>query len=388
MSECKEVSVIACENYERETVRRALTRAIEAVGGMDFVRAGMTVVLKANLVSFAKPEKAVTTHPEVLTALTELLRARGARVIIGDSPGGLYTEAFVSRIYKAAGLQACVDAGAELNMDFSVGEADFPEAKEAKHFSYTSYLDAADVIIDVCKLKTHGMMGYSGAAKNLFGTVPGTVKPEYHFRYPSYTQFADMIVDLNEYFKPRLCICDAVIGMEGNGPTAGTPRRIGALLASPSPHKLDLVAASIIGLGKEEVPTLEAAYRRGLIPAAAAEVQTEGDPKAFYLSDYKTVSVRHSLGFTGTSDSVLLGIFGAVAAKALTSRPKLKKAECVGCNRCGEICPAKAITIVKGKAVIDRKKCIRCFCCQEFCPKGAMKVHRPFVARILTRRGK
>lgn len=388
MSEFKEVSVIPCDSYEKETVRRAVTQAIDAVGGLDFVKEGMTVALKANLVSFAQPEKAVTTHPEVLTALTELLRARGARVIIGDSPGGLYTAAFVSRIYKAAGLSECVSAGAELNMDFSVSEADFPEAREAKHFSYTSYLDAADVIIDVCKLKTHGMMGYSGAAKNLFGTVPGTMKPEYHFRYPSYAQFADMIVDLNEYFKPRLSLCDAVVGMEGNGPTAGTPRKIGAVLASASPHKLDLVAASIIGLTKEEVPTLEAAFRRGLIPKSAEEVETEGDPRAFYLPDYKTVSVRHSLGFTGTSDSVLLGIFGAVAAKALTSRPKLKRKECVGCNRCGEICPAKAITIVKGKAVIDRKKCIRCFCCQEFCPKGAMKVHRPLIARVLTRRGK
>ena len=192
-----EVSVVSCETYEKNTVRTALKEAVDAVGGLDFVKEGMTVVLKANLVSFATPDKAVTTHPEILTALTEMLRTRGARVIIGDSPGGLYTAAFVNRIYRAAGLSECVEAGAELNDNFSVGEADFPEGKEARHFTYTSYLDAADVIIDVCKLKTHGMMGYSGAAKNMFGTVPGTVKPEYHFRFPSYPQFADMIVDLN-----------------------------------------------------------------------------------------------------------------------------------------------------------------------------------------------
>ena len=383
-----EVSVVSCETYEKNTVRTALKEAVDAVGGLDFVKEGMTVVLKANLVSFATPDKAVTTHPEILTALTEMLRTRGARVIIGDSPGGLYTAAFVNRIYRAAGLSECVEAGAELNDNFSVGEADFPEAKEARHFTYTSYLDAADVIIDVCKLKTHGMMGYSGAAKNMFGTVPGTVKPEYHFRFPSYPQFADMIVDLNEYFKPRLCICDAVVGMEGNGPTAGTPRKIGAILASTSPHKLDLVAASIIGLGREEVPTLDAAYRRGLIPETWEDMDVFGDPKALYIPDYQTVSVRHSLGFTGTSDSVILNIFGGIAAKALTSRPMLKRSECVGCNQCGKICPAKAIRIEKGKAVIDRKLCIRCFCCQEFCPKGAMKVHRPLIARCLVHRKK
>lgn len=378
-----EISIVPCGTYEKSEVRAALETAIAAVGGLDFVKEGMTVVLKANLVSFATPDKAITTHPEILTALTEMLRARGARVIIGDSPGGLYTAAFVNRIYHAAGLSECVDAGAELNDDFSVGDADFPEGKEARHFTYTTYLDRADAIIDVCKLKTHGMMGYSGAAKNMFGTIPGTVKPEYHFRFPSYPQFADMIVDLNEYFKPRLAVCDAVVGMEGNGPTAGTPRKIGAILASASPHKLDLVATSLIGLSKEEVPTLDAAFRRGMIPAAWEELDVFGDPKAFYIPDYKTVSVRHSLGFTGTSDHVIMNIFGGIAAKALTSRPKLKRSECVGCNKCGQICPAKAIHIEKGKAVIDRKLCIRCFCCQEFCPKGAMKVHRPWIARLL-----
>ncbi len=378
-----EVSIVPCGTYEKNAVRAAVEAAVAAVGGIDFVTEGMTVVLKANLVSIATPDKAVTTHPEVLTALTEMLRARGARVIIGDSPGGLYNTAFVNRIYHAAGLSECVEAGAELNDDFSIGDADFPEGKEARRFTYTTYLDKADVIIDVCKFKTHGMMGYSGAAKNLFGTVPGTVKPEYHFRFPSYPQFADMIVDLNEYFKPRLAICDAVVGMEGNGPTAGTPRAIGAILASISPHKLDLLATSLIGLGKDEVPTLDAAYRRGLIPATWEELDVFGDPLPFHISDYETVSVRHSLGFTGTSDNVIKNIFGGIAAKALTSRPQLKPSECVGCNKCGQICPAKAIRIEHGKAVIDRKLCIRCFCCQEFCPKGAMKVHRPWIARIL-----
>ena len=57
------------------------------------------------------------------------------------------------------------------------------------------------------------------------------MKPEYHFRYPNPLDFAGMIVDLNSYFKPRLFLVDGVIAMEGNGPTAGTPRFMGALLS-------------------------------------------------------------------------------------------------------------------------------------------------------------
>ncbi|HAC61136.1 MAG TPA: hypothetical protein DCF66_03080 [Lachnospiraceae bacterium] len=63
--------------------------------------------------------------------------------------------------------------------------------------------------------------------------------------------------------------------------------------------------------------------------------------------------------------------------------PKVHPSECIGCRKCFNVCPARAITMVKGKPKIDRKRCIRCFCCQEFCPRGAMKVHRTLLARLL-----
>ena len=92
-----------------------------------------------------------------------------------------------------------------------------------KSFTYTAWLDACDAIIDFCKLKSHGMMGMSAAAKNLFGVIPGTMKPEYHYRFPNMSDFAHMLVDINDYFadKVKLCLVDAVEGMEGNGPTKG-----------------------------------------------------------------------------------------------------------------------------------------------------------------------
>ena len=68
---------------------------------------------------------------------------------------------------------------------------------------------------------------------------------------------------------------------------------------------------------------------------------------------------------------------------ALSQRPVVKKAECVGCGECRDVCPARAITMVDKKPRIDRKACIRCFCCQEFCPKSAMKVRRTAIAKLL-----
>ena len=379
----KEVAVVGCTDYEYSAVLASLREAIEAVGGLDGVKSGMRVAIKANLVASAAPEKATTTHPAILCALTELLKERGAEVVIGDSPGGLYNGIFLEKIYKNSGVLECERFGAELNRDFSESQAVFEEGKIAKTFTYTGYLDNTDMIINACKLKTHGMMGLSCAAKNIFGVIPGTMKPEYHFRYPSYEAFADMLVDLNEYFKPELSVCDAIVGMEGNGPTAGKPRSIGCILVSKNPHKLDVVAADIIGLSKDTVPTLAAAVSRGLTPPDPHLIDIYGDHKKYHVSDYENIAVKRSLLFKGNSDNVLKNMFGGFAKIVLNSRPKLKKKLCIGCNKCGNICPAKAIVIKDKKAVIDRDLCIRCFCCQEFCPTGAMKVHRTWLARVL-----
>ena len=272
-----DVVIVPCADYSEGEAKGALERVLAPLGGLDWVRPGMKIAIKVNLVTFAKPEKAATTHPGLLCPLVGLLSERGADVVVGDSPGGLYNAGYVNRVYAATGMKAVEQYGGRLNQDFTEGEAKFPEGKVCRQFRYTAWLDGADAVIDLCKLKTHGMMAMTCGAKNMFGAIPGTVKPEYHFRYPDPRDFARMIVDLDEYFKPRLTLVDAVECMEGNGPSGGTPRHMGALLAAESPHKVDLLCASLIGLKREEVPTLEAALERGLIPPSAEELKVEGE---------------------------------------------------------------------------------------------------------------
>lgn len=378
-----DVAIVHCADYSEEAARTALEQVLAPLGGLDWVSPGMKIAIKVNLVTSAKPEKAATTHPVLLCSLVRTLTERGADVVVGDSPGGLYNAAYVGRVYSATGMKAVEQAGGRLNQNFEERTAKFPEGKVCREFRYTAYLDEADAIIDFCKLKTHGMMAMTCGAKNMFGTIPGTVKPEYHFRYPDPRDFARMIVDLNEYFKPRLTIVDAVECMEGNGPGSGTPRYMGALLAGESPHKVDLVCAGLIGLKREEVPTLEAALERGLIPASEEELTVSGDPGAFALPDFQLIDTSNSHLFRGDGTSLYHKLKGAAMEKLLAQRPRVEPAQCVGCGVCGKICPAKAIAMRGGRPRIDRKKCIRCFCCQEFCPESAMKVRRTLAARLL-----
>lgn len=374
-----DVAVVRCKTYDVEAVKPALEEAVNAVNGLDFVKSGMKIIIKPNLVSFKKPDAAATTHPALLEALVEMLLARGADVTIGDSPGGPHSLPLLNRVYAATGMDRVEKLGAKLNRNMNEKTVDFPEGKVLKNFTYTEYLDEADAIIDFCKLKSHGMLGMSAAVKNLFGTIPGLKKPEVHYKFQNDAEFADMLVDLNEYFKPRLAICDAVVGMEGNGPTAGTPRQIGAIIASKSTYYADVVGAELIGMNIDGLPTLQAAYERGFAPASSKNLRVYGDIRALTVDDFKAPPVR-GLSFMRKGN-----VLHFISKAALEHKPTLKKRFCVGCGECARMCPAKAIEMKNKKPHINREKCIRCFCCQEFCPRAAMVAHRPLAAKVLNK---
>lgn len=375
-----DVAIAKCENYQEENVKRAMQEVIQQLGGLDFIPNGAKVAIKANLVSFLKPEKAGTTHPALLIELIKLLKEKNCEVVVGDSPGGPYNTLNLNRVYAATGMNELKKYGAILNEDFSQETAHFAEGVAIREFPYTAYLKKADYIINFCKLKSHGMMGMSAAVKNLFGIIPGTMKPEFHFRFPNYNDFANMLIDLNEFLKPSICIVDGVVAMEGNGPTAGVPKQVGLVLASKNPYSLDYVCAKIIGMEKENIPTIEESVKRGLAPENAKDIDTNENVEMLVIHDFDTRKVHKSLWFEDESKWI-----GRMAKKLLQSVPEVKAEECVGCEKCKEVCPAKAITMLKGKPQIDRKQCITCFCCQEFCPKGAMKVKRTWVAKWLTK---
>ncbi len=378
-----ELAVVACVDYNPTRVREALEELLTRIGGLDWVHPGMRVGIKANLVAAMSPERAATTHPVLIDALAGMLLERGAVPVVGDSPGGLFNAPFLNRVYAASGMQS---TRAELNRDFSTREISLPEGRVCKSACVTGWLLDCDGIINFAKLKSHGMMGLSAAAKNLFGSIPGTMKPEYHFRYPNPADFAGMLVDLDEYWKPSLHLVDAVLAMEGNGPTAGTPRAVGYLVGGFNPHKIDLLCAGLVGLDPGTVPTLRAARERGLCPERAEELEIAGDWKAFVTPGFVTISQRNGLQFQNVMGGGKRGaLFSRFLSRHIAARPGVEKQACVGCRKCQEICPAKAIVMKNRRPVIDRRACIRCFCCQEFCPKGAMKVRRPPLARLLER---
>ncbi len=381
---CESVpALIPCEDYDSQRVRDALIRALEAAGGLDWVLPGMRVGLKLNLCAARRPEQAATTHPTVAAELTRLLRERGAEVVAGDSPGEPFTAAVLNHVYALGEYRRIEEVGGALNRDYSTVEIPFPHGVTLRSIPVCRWVTECDALLNVCKLKSHGLMNMTAAVKNLFGVIPGTVKSEMHFRYREPAAFAHIMVDLNECLRPVLTVVDAVDIMEGNGPTKGTPRHLGALIAGRDPYAVDRLCAALLGMEETEIPCLIAAAERGLMPPGDAPVcQTDYSP--FLLPDFQRSGATSSWFLLSEEDSLPLRLAKQALAAAMRSRPRLGDG-CTGCGHCAGLCPAHAITIKNKKAVIDRGACVRCFCCQEFCPSGAMRVQRSPVARLLSR---
>ena len=159
------VSIVELKTYEDKEARRALLELLAPLGGLIWVRKGLKIGIKVNLVRGIAPETACCTHPVLVKELARLLAERGAIVTVGDSPGGPFEKPFLESVYKGSGINIVRDASAELNYDFEVEEINFPEGIVLKKVPLCSWLLKQDAVINFAKLKTHGLTGLTAAVK-------------------------------------------------------------------------------------------------------------------------------------------------------------------------------------------------------------------------------
>lgn len=366
------IAAVECFDYQQELVKRQVTEAVDRLGGIKrFVKPGQKVLVKPNLLMKRRPEEATTTHPSVVQAIVELARDAGGLVTVADSPGGLYEPWFLKPVYHATGMEeVCRQTGAALNLDTGFQDVPFPEGKRVKNFPIIAPAVSADVIITAAKLKTHGMTGFSGAVKNLFGLVPGTYKADFHFRLSENEDFCSMLIDLCQCKTPALCLVDGVEAMEGDGPSGGTPRHVGCILAGDDPYYTDLAGLSIIGLPKEHVQMTMEAIRRGLCPETLEE-KDRVQLAPFLQTDFKQAKTSTVDFFTRVPQWLR-----PLAKKLTVSEPVFVHGKCVGCGECAARCPAQIIRMERKRPFADLKQCIHCFCCQELCPAKAIDIKR------------
>lgn len=373
------VALVRCLDYDPARVDAALRRAVSLLGGAEsFAAPGERIVIKPNLLAPEPPERNVSPHPAVFSALIRLLLETGAIVEYGDSPPLGRPLTVASR----AGLAAVADRLGIALADFEHGEqVSFPAGRLAKQLNLARGALGADGIVNLAKLKTHGFTRYTGAVKNMFGCVVGLHKPEYHVKMPDIHQFCQVLVDIQLCLKPRLHILDGVVAMEGNGPRSGDPRPLEVLLASTDPVALDAVACRLIDLDPRFVPTTLAGAEGGLGRWQAEEIELVGDDLASLVCRDFAVRRQPALRLPSSRS------FPPFLKRWISPRPRIEPGQCTGCATCVEVCPTtpKSLSHRADSKVphYDSAPCIRCYCCQEACPARAISVKVPLLGRIL-----
>ncbi len=371
--------------HDRQKIIDVVEQIFAEVPATQKLSAKSKVLLKPNLLARYVPEKAVTTHPEVVRAVVLALQKRGVtNITLADSPGGPYSAMALKSIYKGSGLAAaCEELGVTLYTACKsvTVPASVRPAQLVRQFTLISPAVDCDFIINLPKLKTHALTGLSGAVKNLFGLVPGFQKPEFHSRFPDAENFGQMLVDLCETADADLHIVDGILAMEGDGPAGGTPRVCNLLFAGENPYLVDLALCRTIGMDPMFPPFLAAAHAEGLCPAALDETLLVGSAEA--KKTFTDFQMPRSYG--GKEVPFLSGLPAPVRAgimQFMLPRPVIKKNICIGCGKCVEICPKTVITLRDKKAHIAPKECIRCFCCHEMCPAKAIDIRKNFLLQI------
>ncbi len=382
------VALIPLDTYDQPRVDAAVRQGAALLGGVgQFVQPEEKIVLKPNLLARALPQKAITTHPAVFSAVCRLLREEGyAHLKYGDSPGNPTTTP--DKAAEAAGISEAAEKYGVEKADFATGSiVSYPQGRAARSFYLCKGVQEADALINICKMKTHALERITGAVKNLYGCITGVNKATGHAAYPNSDVFADMLADLSLCIRPRLHIMDGVIAMEGNGPSSGTPVAMNVLLFSADPVALDAVFASLVHLAPAAVPTCVSGARAGLGVMDEASIEVLTPDGALTLSQARKKYGKADFDvFRGVIKKGFLFNFIPLLP-FLQNRPKVDLKKCIGCGVCMEACPVPEKAVFSGqgrKAKYDYKKCIRCYCCQEMCPVKAIEVYRHPLTKLLS----
>jgi uncharacterized protein (DUF362 family) len=357
------VSIVECDSYEQDKVYNSIKKSLENINFN--IPQNKKILIKPNVLGQHKPEEAITTHPSIIEAIIKLFKNN--KIIIAES-SGFYLDGGTNKALELSGMKALEEKyNIELiNLETkTVKNIEDSSAIIYKNPQISGLIFDVDLIINVPKLKTHTFQKYTGAVKNLFGTIPGGRKQKLHALAQKEDKFAQLLVDIYQNIQPKLNIMDAIVGLEGNGPgSAGIPKKTNLILASKSAPSLDIIASEIIGYKAEDIFTNKFCIERNLVK----DIEVIGEkPSILYK---KPINASKAPGF-------LVKWFANQAAM----KPYAIKKRCVKCGICQSVCPVNAIRMLPYPK-IDKKICINCYCCHENCPHKAMDLKGSYLFEI------
>jgi len=369
------VSLLPCAVYDIKILQDKILEGMDQVGFRPGDFRGLRVAVKPNLMTAAREDAALTTHPAFFQAAVRIVRQHGGVPVLAENPAYLPLE----RVARKSGYaQILREEGVETADMKPVLPLAYDEALTYKRILISEVFFHADLILSLPKLKTHALTHMTGAVKNLFGVIPGLEKSRMHMRVPTSRPFSEWLLDLYgalchgfQPAKPILHLMDAVVGLEGEGPgSGGDPKKIGALLVGWDAVALDYVAARVTGLDVGKIHTITSGFTRPFSVNSPEEIQVVGSR----VEDLAVPDFKPPLSSQGP-EGLREYLIGTAFKNWFVEKPVPDEQRCTLCYQCKVICPAGAIREARegtGVPRYDHKICIRCFCCLEICPEAAV----------------
>ena len=352
------MSKVIISDTQNNEISEIINNIFKVFGVEDKVK-NKKVLVKPNILGPFPPERGVTTDPRVISAIVQELKKCGSKeIIVGDNSGSIHFDPL--KIAKITGILDASD-GCYSNIAREVLEVKV-ESKFIDELFISRIVKEADYVINVPKFKTHSLTTITGAIKNMFGIIPGGKKAKLHTFSRSIKGFAELLVDIYQIRIPDLNIMDAIIGMEGVGPTNGETRVINKIISSDNGISLDSVMTAMMGLKPDIIELLQVAKDRNLGETDISNITIDGELKV--ISGFKT---PNNGIFQRIRKTMVPHIFNLASVKPIVNHNK-----CKICKKCIEVCPVSAMNLTNKFPEADRKKCISCFCCDEHCPYGAI----------------
>lgn len=251
-------------------VQEAVSRAMDGIdwSGAFRNRQG-SLFVKLNCMS-GEPVPGTCTSPWVVDGFLAKVRSEmpALKIYLGDADGYSVKQVedymknwHVDKLcakYDAIPVNLSKAKARCVNVGPVLGEHNMPEI-----------LLEADQLVTLPVVKTHCLTRMTGALKNQWGLLP-------KIRYQFHPVVHQAIAELNQFFdKMIFAVADMTISQEGPGPRCGIPRVMDTILASRDRVALDAAAAWYIGLGPENVPTIEECERLGV---GTSTFELIGDP--------------------------------------------------------------------------------------------------------------
>lgn len=350
------------DSYEFNKLYDQMNESFDMLGGIvKFIKSKRTVLIKPNVLGVGA--KNSCTNPEFLRAIIRLLKKNDNKIIVADGPGGFKDG---DKAFESSGIKKmCAEENVPLYnlQDRKYVSRTIRNPLLLSSVEISDIIDEVDVIINVPKLKTHGITFLTGAIKNTFGLVSPEARKEIHFHEDKF-DFSAGVVDVYSYLKPKiaLTILDAIESMEGNeGPLNGETHKSNFFIIARDGLIVDVLASHITGHNITSIPTNLIAGNNKLGFISLDRINLLGDDiNSVMCKDFK----KNNL-FDFVNPQKKDAGFGKEYFYRIIPRRK----DCTKCGNCIMSCPTNAIRMTRSGIEIDASKCIYCYTCKELCSK-------------------